>query len=293
MNIRQCEVLVSIAKTHSVTKAALELNCTQPTVSFHMKSLEQDTKQTLFLQRSGETLLSDSAKILLEYAQKILILDQDAKERMNFFQNDFTRPLIIGASMVAAKYILPPYLQSFLTDYPSLSIQLISCAAPEIEKKVAQFELDFGIICTQHPKHHSDLSYTKLFSQEMVLAYTFLDPSVDYNRPIEHWIEKVPFIQHDKPSSLYQLVNEWAQLQHKQLNVRVEASSTELIKSLVLDHFGVSILPLDTIKKEKEEGKCFFRPLDPPLTRDVYLVFNKNRILLPVAQQLIERIQHS
>ena len=60
-------------------------------------------------------------------------------------------PLLIGASMTIAEFMLPPILGEFKARYPEVQAQLIVANSETIESRVAEHTLDIGLI--EAPSH--------------------------------------------------------------------------------------------------------------------------------------------
>lgn len=172
MNLKHAEILISINKHQNITKAAQELNLKQPTVTFHMKNMENDFDSILFRHTSGKVLLTDSGKALLHYAEKIILLSKDAKNVINAFSLNESRTFKIGGSMIPSKYILPEILIGFKDIYPKLHISLTIKSAPHISEMISNFDLDLGIISTTEDKISDNLRYEYICEDEMVLVYS-------------------------------------------------------------------------------------------------------------------------
>ena len=70
----------------SCTKAAEELNVTQPAVTIQVKSLEKSLNLKL-IQHFGERIqLSEAGELLYQYAEKIFSLAEEAAEKMGDYQ---------------------------------------------------------------------------------------------------------------------------------------------------------------------------------------------------------------
>ena len=62
---------IEVCKTKNYTKAAKNLNLTQPAVSQHIKQLELDYNVKLFSRNNNELSLTKDGEIVLKYALRI------------------------------------------------------------------------------------------------------------------------------------------------------------------------------------------------------------------------------
>ena len=290
MNIKQAEILICINKYQNITKCGEALGIKQPTVTFHMKNLENEMGIVLFEHNIGKVLLTDAGQALLHYAEKIVFLAKDAENLMKSFSLNEMRTFKLGGSMIPSKYILPKFLNGFKNKYPNLHISLTTLSAPVICEMVSKFELDLGIVSTTEERNFDNLGFHYIDKDEMVLVYSPLSKLAQYKGKINSdVISKQPFIIHDKKSTTGILTNKWAKENNITLNLYLEASSTEIIKSMVINNVGISVLPLISVEEEIKTKKLLYMNLfNINFQRNMYLVYNKERVMLPVIKEFID-----
>lgn len=288
MNDRQIAILLAIHNQQSITKAAQALGLTQPTLHFHMKKLEEEYQATLFLHRSGHLMLSDQAMVLLHYAKKINDLQQDAKEKIHSYSMDHNRIFYIGASMVPCKYILPAYLKQFQSQYPSIPVSISSYRTPVIMEKVCNMELDIAMVATDIPPQHPDLICLHIKDDPMVLVYSSENSELANHFSFEK-ITTQRFLMHDEQSSTCAYTRRWLQDMALQLSNVWYGNSHEIIKRMVLDNLGISILPYVSVEKEAKQGiVCIQKLQTKHLPRQIYCIFHKDQYELPVRQAFLK-----
>ena len=295
MNFKQAEILICINKYQNITKCGEYLGIKQPTVTFHMKNLENEMGVVLFEHNIGKVLLTDAGEALLHYAEKIVLLTKDAEKLMKSFSLNEMRTFKLGGSMIPSKYILPKFLSGFKNKYPNLRISLTTLSAPIISEMVSKFELDLGIVSITEEKNFDNLGFHYIDTDEMVLVYSPKSNLAQYYGEINsEIISKQPFILHDKNSTTGTLTNRWAKENNIILNPYLEASSTEIIKSMVVNNVGISVLPLICVEEEIKNKKLLYMNLfNNSFQRNIYLVYNKERVMLPVVKEFIDYFKSS
>ena len=295
MNFKQAEILICINKYQNITKCGEYLGIKQPTVTFHMKNLENEMGVVLFEHNIGKVLLTDAGEALLHYAEKIVLLTKDAEKLMKSFSLNEMRTFKLGGSMIPSKYILPKFLSGFKNKYPNLRISLTTLSAPIICEMVSKFELDLGIVSITEEKNFDNLGFHYIDTDEMVLVYSPKSNLAQYYGEINsEIISKQPFILHDKNSTTRTLTNRWAKENNIILNPYLEASSTEIIKSMVVNNVGISVLPLICVEEEIKNKKLLYMNLfNNSFQRNIYLVYNKERVMLPVVKEFIDYFKSS
>lgn len=295
MNFKQAEILICINKYQNITKAAEYLGIKQPTVTFHMKNLEKEMNIILFKHNIGKILLTDAGKALLHYAEKIVMLTKDAENLMKTFSLNEMRTFKLGGSMIPSKYILPKFLNGFKNKYPKLNISLTTLSAPVICEMVSKFELDLGIVSITEENKFDNLEFHYIDKDEMVLVYSPKSKLAQYKCEINSKIiSQQHFILHDKNSTTGMLTDKWAKENNITLNPYLEVASTEIIKSMVVNNVGISVLPFICIEEEVKTQKLLYTKLfNNSVKRNIYLVYNKERVMLPVVKEFIDYFKES
>ena len=72
LDLRQVEIFYHVARFRSFSKAAEVLLLTQPTVSGHIKTLEESLSLTLFDRLGREIRLTQAGEVLYGYARRLL-----------------------------------------------------------------------------------------------------------------------------------------------------------------------------------------------------------------------------
>ena len=98
MDLRRLEVFAKVAELGSFSRAAEALFLTQPTVSEHVRSLE-DALGVQLLDRLGRTTTPTRAgTLLLGYARRMLALAREATQAIEQFQGRMSGELTIGGT---------------------------------------------------------------------------------------------------------------------------------------------------------------------------------------------------
>ncbi|MCC5859345.1 MAG: LysR family transcriptional regulator [Ectothiorhodospiraceae bacterium] len=146
MNLRLLKVFVTVVDAGSFSKAAQELNVSQPAVSKAVRELESQL-DTVLLDRRGHSFVpSEAGSALLSYGRSIAALEREAQEAMNAFHGLSRGRLNIGASTTIATYWLAPHLVEFQKRYPDLELRVISANTQRVVELLLDCELDIALV---------------------------------------------------------------------------------------------------------------------------------------------------
>ncbi|AHM65317.1 LysR family transcriptional regulator [Paenibacillus polymyxa SQR-21] len=146
MNILKLRILVLIDKYHKATEVAETLQIKQPTVSFHMKSLEKEMGATLFSLQQGRIMLTEAGKKMLPYAKQILSLEQEARQAVDEQTEESQSLLHLGAESISGMYLLPTIMAEFAQQYPEWRIQLEIQSPDVIKQLLKEGDIDFAFL---------------------------------------------------------------------------------------------------------------------------------------------------
>ena len=275
---RRLQVFHAVAKHRSFTKAAETLFMTQPAVTFQIKQLEEQLNVRLFERGHGQISLTDAGRVVCEYAERILALSSELDARMRDMTGQLAGPLLIGASMTIADYLLPQVLGEFKARYPSVVPRLLVANSETVQNQVAEHSLDIGFIegesllpslCTEAccedelqlvcaPSHA--LAKSRAVTPDLLAQHAYVSraPGSGTREVADHYLQKAGIA----PDSLHPVM---------------ELGSPEAIKGLVSTGFGFAIMSRATVAKETRLGELVGIPFSPRMVRRLSAVYPKQK----------------
>ena len=124
MDIHHLRIFLSVFRNRSFSKASTELRLSQPTVSDHIKSLEDYLECTLFERLAKKIIPTGEAEVLYNYAIEVTEKADGIRHAIGQFKKEVAGELIIGASSIPGTYLLPSLMASFKKQYPAISFQI-------------------------------------------------------------------------------------------------------------------------------------------------------------------------
>ena len=146
MDLRRLEIFAKVAELRSFSRAAEALALTQPTVSEHVRSLE-DQLGVQLLDRLGRGAAPTPAGVLLlGYARRILSLAREAQQAIDQFQGRMTGELVVGGSTIPCEYVLPALVGQFKAKYPDISISLLIGGSRQVGEWVEDGHVEVALV---------------------------------------------------------------------------------------------------------------------------------------------------
>lgn len=286
LDLRQVEVFYYVAKLRSFSRAAEALLLTQPTISGHIKALEESIGLPLFDRLGREVGLTPAGKVLYGYARRLLATKTAAIQALQELQGGLRGELLLGCSSIPGQYVLPALLGPFFRHYPEITILLHITDTMATLERLLRGDLELGVVGAQVP--HAQVIYEPFVEDDMVLVVSHDHPWASTTAiPLEA-LHTQPFIQRERGSGSRLVVEQiLAQQGFEAATLRVvaEMGSTEAIKQGIKAGIGVAIVSRLALTDELQAGTLCTVPIrDVVLRRRFYIIRHKGRTLSPLCR---------
>ena len=101
------KTFLTVARTHSFSVAAKELETSQGTVSHHIAAIEEYFDAELFKRTANGVDVTEAGATLKETAEKILQQTQEAKAKISTAKQNLSGTIKIAASTIPEEHIIP------------------------------------------------------------------------------------------------------------------------------------------------------------------------------------------
>ncbi len=290
MDIHRLEIFCRVVELKNFTKAAEELLLSQPTVSEHIKYLEEFVGEQL-LDRSGREIVpTPVGRILYRHAKRIIKAREQIIQEINYFRGVISGTISIGASNIPGTYILPPIMASFKRKFPHVKIVVKIGGSREVVKMVLKGEVDIGFTGARWDEKRLD--WYDLCQDKLVLAAGEKSDLCKGSEMDLNDIVKLPFLIREKGSgtrAVTEMVLRRYGLSVSRLNIVAELGSNEAVKQAIKAGMGVSFISRFAIINDVENNLIRIsqvRGID--FCRSFYIVKLKRRKLTPVASEFME-----
>jgi LysR family transcriptional regulator, low CO2-responsive transcriptional regulator len=146
MTIRQLEVFLAITHAQSFSRAAERIHLSQPTLSEHMKELEEELDVQLFVRHSRSVSLTEAGRVFEDYATRVVATLAAGKNAIAELDGLKRGSLVIGASTTPGTYVLPARIAKFRAQYPGITVALQIGNSRSVEERVRDGEVDVAVI---------------------------------------------------------------------------------------------------------------------------------------------------
>ena len=282
----QLLAVLTVARLGSFTKAAHELDLSQPALSRQVMGLERSLGIKLFERIGRAVRLTSGGEELVSRAGPLL--EELSRVTRNLSANNGTSAgrVRLGASESVAVNALPSILRPYLLANRRLNLRLICRTSDRLPEMVANGELDMAVCAVEFDP--PGLTCKRLWDEELVLVLPVNHPS--RSRSIDSYINE-EFVLLPPSTVTRRLLDHALALKGVELKVALEHDSPEVIKSMVLAGLGLAILPEPCVRKETRRGELAAWPFsDLKVVRQIVALSDPRRQPWPVETALLDAL---
>ena len=169
-NLSQYKIFYEVAKAGNISKAAKELYISQPAISKAIGKLEDSLGLSLFTRSSRGVQLTSEGEILFEHAREAFEALERGEQELRRIQEFDIGHLRIGVSNTLCKYILLPYLKTFIDQYPHMKVTIESQSTVQTLNRLEQQKIDLGLVA--EPSLRNDLSFIPVIDIQDIFVST-------------------------------------------------------------------------------------------------------------------------
>ena len=286
MDARQIEIFVKVAELGSFSKAAEALFLTQPTVSEHIRGLEEELGVRLLDRLGRGAAPTKAGQLLLGYGRRILELHREARQALDQFQGRMSGELVVAASTIPGEYVLPALIGRFKEKYPDIAISLLIGDTQRVVEWVLEGRAELAVAGAQID--HRALEYRELMPDELVLVVSAAHPWHGKKTATLEEVRAEPLIVRERGSGSRQALEKALAevgLDLSDFRVVGEMGSTQAIKQGVKAGVGISLISKRAVAEECQHGTLHcVKVKDLRFSRAFYLVTSTTRSRSPLAE---------
>ena len=271
------ETLLMICEKNSFTKAAEALALTQPAVSHHIHSLEEELGVRLFYRSRGERKLTAEGEIVARYARRMKGMHEKMLRALTDAEKQMTS-IRVGITHTAESSLIAEVLAKYSTSAPGIRLTIITDTIKNLYDMLDQYELDLAIVEGRAPDGDTnalllDTDYLVcVVCNESPLAKKSMVTLEDIRR--ERMILRLPG---SGTQNLFVSQLESIGMSIGEFDVVLEVDNIATIKDLIRKNMGISILARSACMDELRKGKLTALPIENlSMVRQTNILYHKD-----------------
>ena len=290
MDIHKLRVFTSVFKNRSFSKASEALHLTQPTISNHIKALEDEFACKLF-DRMGRTIIpTKEAEVLYGKATEIIEKADALKEALGQLKKETTGELVIGASTIPGVYLMPRIMKEFQKKFPAISFQILIADSGGVIDSISKHELLLGIVGAK--LGNDQIDYTPFVEDELIVVSAPLKTEKSSMTLKE--LVALPMVFREEGSGTRREVEKFLEsegISFDHMKIAGIFGSTDAVKQAVKAGLGVSILSKFSVADELEHKLLEeIKLTDIHMKRNFYIVTHMKRTLTRLYDLFLKHI---
>ena len=282
MDLNHLRSFVAVAKFGHLTRASEALHLSQPALSSHIKTLEEQFGVTLFERTPSGMTLTPSGRRLLGEAEQIIGAVRHLADSAQDLRGQPTGHLKIGTVLNPATLRVGELISRSLERYPQIELELSQVMSSDVLAGLRNGTLDAGFYFGAAPDSDLDSIALRDVVYRVVLPASRAD---ELSSAQWETIAQQPWIVAPAPSSHYQLVMSLFGDGTARPERIVEADSESVINELVEAGVGVSLIRDEIAAHSVEAGRSIVWP-GREITTTLWLVHPANRRTDPLIAAL-------
>jgi DNA-binding transcriptional LysR family regulator len=285
MELRKLEVFCKVVELKSFTRSAEAVLLSQPTVSEHIRSLEEELGQKLLDRTGREVEPTPVGRLLYNYAVKILRLQQSAMQAIEQYGGKLVGRIMIGSGTIPGTYILPEIISRFRGRYPSIRATLRIAGSQLIASEVLNGQLEIGVVGAKW--NEKGLEWLAHFSDNLALVVHAQHRWASREEVALEELAGEPFILREPESGTRKVIDQIFEehgVKTGSLTEVAEIGSTAAVLEAVRAGLGIAVLSARAVERDVRSGDLAIVPIRGiRLERPFFMIRRKNRELSPAA----------
>lgn len=265
MDFEALRTFIAVVEEKNFTRAGEKRLLSQPSISLHVKNLENDL-QTKLIDRSPKHLrITPAGELLYRRAKQIIELYDKTNEEIDALQHRITGTLKIGASYTIGEYLLPKILADFHKKYSDIHLEVHVNNTEKVAQGVRLLQLDIGLL--EGSVDTTDLIVTPFMDDEMVLVASYHYIKTRPNGLEPDSLQNETWITREKGSGTREFMEHFFRTNGITPKNIITISSNQGVKEAVVQELGLSVLSHWVVEQEVNQGTLTILPMKNKLTR--------------------------
>ena len=248
MDARSLRYFQSVVEFGSYSRAAEFLRISQPAISRQIARLEKELGRPLLIRGSQGAVPTEAGRLLFERSQSVLRQLENAVAEVRGLQTSPAGTLAIAVPPGAGHFLVPALVRRYQEDYPNVLLKFVAGFSGYIHEALVRGRVD--VACLHGALPQKGFEIVPLVDEEVFLVGK-RGTMPDINTAIAtRDLAHLPLVLPSRMHSSRRLLDERAAARGLSLNVALEVDDPSLIRSLLREGLGYSLLTIGAFHSE-------------------------------------------
>ena len=253
MQLEELKTFIAVADVKNFTRAAEYLNMSQPTVSLHIKHLEEELHTVLFIRAKKDFHITPAGELLYKRATQLLQLAAQTKDEILWQHKEVIGVLRVAASYTIGESVLPEIIVQLNNKHPHLQLDISIENTLGVESAIRELRCDVGLIEGTIKSH--ELTIQPFMEDELILVASSQHALVNKQTITKEDLLGAHWVIRENGSG----TREYTDYLHQAIGhvkpSQTIISSNEGVKQIVLNGLGIAAVSIHTVKDELKQGR--------------------------------------
>ncbi len=288
MNLRVLRYFLTVAKEQSFTKAAEQLNLTQPTLSRQLAALEEELGAKLFDRGGRSITLTGEGVLLKRRALEIVEMEDKILSEFKGSQEFIEGTITIGCGEFMAVETLAEICRSYREKYPRVQIALHTGTADAVSELMGKGIVDVGLFL--EPVNTENLDYIRIHGcDHWVVTMRADNPLAAQDKITKQDLIGLPLILPERANVQSELAN-WFGKDFSRLHVAFTSNLGTNAGVMVLHGLGVAV-SVEGAGRYWDKDLIVQKRLYPEIQTSMVIAWRRNIPYSPMVSRFIEEIR--
>jgi DNA-binding transcriptional LysR family regulator len=292
MDVRQLEVLRTVADAGSFTAASRRLHVSQSAVSRQVLLLEEEIGEPVFLRLGRRVRLTSAGEALLDMSRRVLRDIHDTTAAIVEHHRSLKGTIHLAGGMTVCLHVFPSLLKEFRRRHPGIEVKLTTGGTPQILEQIRSGAVDVGLLTL--PVDADDLTQVPVMREELLLVMPRGHPLARRRRIAPADLAGQRCVLFERGSSTRRVIDDMFHRERVTPRIVMETENVEILKALVASGMGLTIAPYQSVVREVRAGalRCT-RVAGVTMVRETGWVYVRGHRVPRVAQQMFDALERT
>ena len=243
MNLNQLHYFSKLAEVEHYTKAAEELNISQPSLSHAIRELEKELGTKLFEKQGRGVVLTKYGRLFREYADESLKILDTGIRKVRSLTGQTEGVVELAYIYTLGSEFVPQLVSDFIRTHEELKVQFRFTVGntSEVIQGIKDERFDIGF-CSM-TERESDISFTPVGTENLVVVVPKGHPLSDEEAVDLEQAAAYPQIFFTQNSGLRPVVDRMFEQIRVKPKIAYEIEEDGSMAGLVAQNFGIAVMP--------------------------------------------------
>ena len=268
-HLSQYRIFYEVARCGNISRAAKELYISQPAISKAIGKLEESLGTRLFLRNSRGVQLTPEGNVLFQHVAAAFDSLTRGEKELKRIHDFHIGQLKIGVSNTLCKYVLLPYLKSFVEKYPHVNITIESQSTAHTLEMLEARKIDIGLVA--EPRARRGLNFTPVMEihDGFVCTPAYMENLTLREGPAPDIFKTGNIMLLDRSNMSRKHLDTYLSDRDIEVNQLLEVTDMALLIEFARIGLGIACVILDFVSDDLKNGTLMEVPLDAPIPRRV------------------------